>query len=875
MQRGEGSSNLRITDHATVDKAVLIGHAGHVSLGGDLKQRRRPLQVPRDIPEFTGRKELLSEIEQSLSSNLDAPAIWVLSGMAGVGKTSIAIRSANKYAEVFPDGILYARLAGASTTPADPADILTRFLRDLGVPIGEIPGDYESLVTAYRTLVATRAILVVLDDAANTAQVNDLIPTSPSSAALITSRRPLATLPGAQSLPVDVWTEDESVEFLRMLLGSPRIDAKVDEVRELANMCGRLPIALRIIGAQLIRRSLWPLARMTSRLRDEQRRLEMLKADDIAIRSVFATAYDSLDEEQSRIFRNVGLTLGLTFSAESVAKLADSDEYFTEELLEDLADRHLITPEDVPGRFRIHDLMRLFAREKAAEQGSPAQTDASFRRLLEWHLKVLTSDSPSVRSWVRLERNSLVAGVLLANERLWDELCWQTANALASYHFTERECSDWIVCNQAGLAAARRNGSHRGEALMLAGLGQASRQLSKLNDSRSHLEASLQIFRQIGDLHRYARILWEIGNTASRQWDVGRAISVYSESVEMYTVLGAKPGVAKALHALGHLYTEIGRHNEALGCFEREMRLAAQSNAGSKYMGVAYQGMASCLAAAGMHEKAISSYDKAIAQARLSDDMKAVRIRLTRKAKVLQRMGADEAANNTYEEALTLSRQINDTSGIAYILHALADNAERKGDHAKADLLYAEILDVDGIEEKPIDLINTLHCWADSLQERGEVDRSAKLLDRAITIARQSEEEPELVQVLLCRSGANRKRGNVDDALLYARDAVAVARSYGSARILAQCLNSLGNSLRESQQDEDAADVFAEQLRLEVLMQQHDKAYRIAARLSALWESLGDTEKARLYTVKASEFAAESEKITAQPASPLKPSDNP
>jgi tetratricopeptide (TPR) repeat protein len=856
-------SNLRISDHATVDKAVLIEHAGHVSLsGGELKQRRRPIQIPRDIPEFTGRESVLANIGQSLSDSSDTPAIWILSGMAGVGKTSLAIRAANKFSDAFPDGILYARLAGASATPADPAEVLTRFLKDLGLSLGEVPGDYESLVTAYRTLVATKAILVVLDDAADTTQVNDLIPTSPHSAALITSRRPLVTLPGSQSILVDVWSEDECIEFLRVLLGSARVQENINEIRQLSAICGRLPIALRIIGAQLIRRPLWPLARMISRLRDEQRRLEMLKADDIAIRSVFATAYESLNEAQSRIFRKVGLTLGLTFSAESVAKLADADDYLVEDLLEDLADRHLISPEDIPGRFKIHDLMHLFAREKAAEQDSSIQTTESTHRLLEWHREVLEGDSPTVRTWVRVERYALVAGVLLANEKNWNELCWQTANALANYHSTEGDYSDWIVCNQAGLAAARRCGSREGEALMLGGLGQASRHLNKFNDARSYLEASLQIFRQIKDLHRCADVLWEIGKTASSQWDVERATSAYSEAVEIYTILESQAGVARALHALGHLYSAIGRHDEALHSFEAELKLAAEGKANFNYMGDAYQGMASCLAAANILDKSIDFYDKAIAAARSSNDGRAIRVRLARKAGVLLRMGAGEAANTAYQEALTLAREQSDTPGIVWLLHTLADTAEKEKDYDKADFLYAKILDTDGIEDDPVGLSSTFHCWADSYQRRGDLNRAIELLDKAISSARRSEIEPELMKALLCRSGATRKTREFADALAYAREAVTVARSYGSARFLAQCLSGLGASLRALNQHEDAAGAYAEQLRLEILMQQRDKASKTAARLSSVWESLGDAAKAQYYADKASGIAAEGGKTT-------------
>ncbi|MFE3524141.1 tetratricopeptide repeat protein [Streptomyces sp. NPDC059161] len=870
MQQEEERANLRISDHATVDKAVLIGHAGHVSVNGpELKQRRRPLQIPRDIPEFTGREEIFESISESLAANRETPVIWVLSGMAGVGKTSIAIRAANRHSERFPDGILYAKLAGAGSNPANANEVLVRFLKDLGVTLGEIPGDYESRVTAYRTLIATKAILVVLDDAADTAQVNDLIPTSSSSAALITSRRPLATLPGALSTSVDVWTLDECTQFLKVILGSDRIADSVAEVHELSEICGRLPLALRIAGAQLLRRPLWPLARMVIRLCDEQRRLEVLRADDIAIRSVFATAYDSLTDVQSRIFRTVGLTLGFSFSVESVARLADADEYLIEDALEDLADRHLISPDDVPGRFKIHDLMRLFAKERAVDQESPAAVSESVHRLLQWHLEVLEGGNPSIREWVRHERSSLVAGVLLANEKNWDYLCWKTADHLANFHSVEGDYSDWILCNEAGLVAARRRGDREGEALMLGGLGQASRSLNRFNDARSYLEDALRVFREMKNLERCADVLWEIGKTSSSQWDVGRAMSAYSESVETYAALGNVSGQARALHALGHLCSAIGRHDEALKHFQEELALAIKASVNSNSLSTAYQGMASCLAAGGMLEESIDAYEKSISEAQAAGDQKALQIRLARKAGVLQRMGKADEASAIYEDSLRLAREQNDTSVIVWILHALADNHEKAKEYEEADSLYADILNIDDIDEVPEGLINTLHCWADSYMRRENFDRAIELLERAQDTARQHDRVPELIEVLLCRSGALQKNEDINEALSLAREAADIATSYGSAKHLARCLHRVGMSLRGLDRIEDAAKVYADKMRLEVLMQRHESARDTAQALSSIWAELGDTDKAEFYSAKASEFTREAERVTSEERKPL------
>ncbi|CAM5580303.1 hypothetical protein SAVIM338S_05015 [Streptomyces avidinii] len=845
----QGRSNLQISDHATVEKAVVIERAAHVSLvGGELKQRRRPFQAPRDIPEFVGREDILSRMSDALGEGGDSPTIWVLSGMAGVGKTSVAVRAANKFAGSFTDGILYASLAGANPNPTEPADVLVRFLRDLGVAAVDIPGDYESLVTAYRTLIANKRILVVLDDACDTRQVNDLIPTASASAAVITSRRPLGTLPGSQNIKLDVWTHDECARFFNVVLGVARVEGNLAEINELADLCGRLPIALRVIAAQLNSRPLWPVSRVADRLRDEQRRLALLRADDIEVRSVFSTAYESLNGGQASIFRALCMTPGLTFSVESVAKLADIDEYEAEDLLEDLSDRHLVNLDEAPGRYKMHDLMRLFAKGKSdQEDGFQFQEEATLR-LLKWHLEVLQAKGPSIRAWVRAERASLVAGVVIAGQKGWDELCWTTANVLASYHSSDSDYRDWITCNQAGLAAARRGGSRHDEAVMLGGLGQASRRLSKFSEAQSFLEDSLSIFREMEHGMHCAQILWEIGEAASSQWDVARAMSSLLESVAISHDYSNLAGVTRGLHALGHLNSAIGRHGEALECFEKELELAMNYNGSDKRRGIAYQGMASCLARSSSPESAIGPYEQSIALARVIEDRRALRIRLFRAALVLEKVGRIGEAASYCEEALRIAREDSDTVGIAWNLHHMAKTLERRGDIEASDALYAEILALPDVTDKPVVVIATLHALADSYVRRGDAERGESLLASANSMARNHDSDEELVEITLCQSALQVRIGNLSEGLKYAEQAVTAARSYGSAKLLARCLSNVGKLQEKNGSVEDAARIYEEKLRLEILMQQREKASETAKTLVRVWAELGVKDKVDLYS---------------------------
>nr|WP_158713563.1 tetratricopeptide repeat protein [Streptomyces sp. NRRL S-325] len=855
MQKEQGRPKLQISDHAAVDKAVVIEHAGHVSLSPrELKQRRRPFQAPRDIPEFIGREEIIEQISVALGNHPNTPIVWVLSGMAGVGKTSVAIRAANKFSDRFPDGILYASLAGATSEAVDPADVLVRFLRDLGVSMNEMPADYESLATAYRTLIATKSILVVLDDAADIAQVNNLIPTSPQSAAFITSRRPLGALPGSQNILLDVWDVDQCTRFLEILLGPERVQQNLNEVHELANLCGRLPIALRVLGAQLKKKPLWPISRMIDRLRDEQRRLEVLRADDIEVKAVFSTAYESLGPEQARIFRILGIVPSPRFSIESIAKLANCDDYATEDFLEDLSDRHLVSPDEIPGKYKIHDLMRLFAREKAAAEDSPKSRDEAILRLLEWHFEMLESKGPSIPAWVRSERASLVSGVSIAGEHRWDELCWKTAAALAIHHQRNAEYNDWITCNSVGLISARRLGSRYGEAVMTGGLGQAHNLLNNLSHSRSLLEDSLKIFQELSLPGRCSQILWEIGKVAGKQWDVERATASLIESITISTKAAQVHGVRRGLHALGHLYSEIGRHEEALQCFEEELTLAMRDDGNDEQRGVAYQGMGSCLAESTKPESALGPYEKAIELARSGGARHSLRIRLTRKAGVLEKIGRLEEAKSAYEEALNIAREDRDTSSILWTLHNLADSLEKKGELQQSDDLYAEIMETPDLEEDSLALICTLHCWGDSHVRRSNWKRGEELLQKAEEAARRNGAEDQLIQITVCQSTLQKKKGEISAALTYAQDAVVMARAYGSAKVLAQCLNAAGSIQEEMNSNEEATTSREEQLRLELLMQQRKSASKTAKKLAGIHRKLGLIGKSDAYTAQSIEL---------------------
>jgi len=357
-----------------------------------------PCQLPPGITNFVGRADLVGQLQQLLKGRPTGPAgeadagavvVSAVAGKAGVGKSALAVHVAHQLAVEFPDGQLYASLRGAGAggvSPLDPAEILGRFLRALGVDGGAIPAGVGERAALYRSRLAGRQVLVVLDDAADEAQVSPLLPGSPSAAVLITSRARLAALKGARLVHLDVLDAGQAVELLARIAGPGRVAAEPQAATAIAVACGGLPLAVRIAGARLAARPHWPLARLAGRLADERGRLEELAHGDLEVRVSLSLSYQGLGKEQRRLFRRLGLLDALDVAAWVAAALLDSPVPRGEALLEDLVEAQLlgVAGWDVTGRarYRLHDLLHAYARERVHAEEPLAQRQAALERTL-------------------------------------------------------------------------------------------------------------------------------------------------------------------------------------------------------------------------------------------------------------------------------------------------------------------------------------------------------------------------------------------------------------------------------------------------------------------------------------------------------------
>uniref|UniRef100_A0AAU2V6H1 NB-ARC domain-containing protein n=1 Tax=Streptomyces sp. NBC_00003 TaxID=2903608 RepID=A0AAU2V6H1_9ACTN len=344
----------------------------------------RPAQLPPPISDFTGREAPLKELTTLLQEAAAAQAmpVAVLTGLGGAGKTALAITAAHRMRRAFPDGRLYADLRGQDPDPADSADVLTHLLRAMGVAEGAIPDDAGQRGALYRSLLAGKRVLVLLDNAHDTAQIRPLLPGTPGSAVLVTSRTRIVGLPGARLLDVEAMTEQDALAMLEAIVGGERVQAEPEDARQLVAACGQLPLAVRIAAARLTARSDWALADLTARLRDERHRLDELEADGLGVDAAFRLSYEGLDAEAARTFRLASAAAVPVFGRATAAALLGTDEYTAEAALEALVDAGLIEACGVD-RYRFHDLVRIFARRVLEDSPDAAERPAAQRRLLD------------------------------------------------------------------------------------------------------------------------------------------------------------------------------------------------------------------------------------------------------------------------------------------------------------------------------------------------------------------------------------------------------------------------------------------------------------------------------------------------------------
>ncbi|MFF1869819.1 BTAD domain-containing putative transcriptional regulator [Kitasatospora herbaricolor] len=361
----------------------------------------RPAQLPPTVADFAGRCAELRKLQDLLRHAADqpgeyAPRVCTVTGPGGIGKTALTLHAAHRAAAHFPDGQLHADLRGGDRVPAPPTEVLAAFLRALGVPAGAVPAEEEARAALYRSVLAHRRVLVVLDDARDVTQIRPLLPGSGRCAVVVTGRGKLAGLLGAHRLDLERLDHTEAHALFAAIVGRRRAAAEPEATAEVLAACAGLPLALRIAAARLAVRRHWTVAALAARLRDHGRTLDELQVDDLAVRTCFGTSYRRLPApdgsgrtpDPARAFRLLGIAPGSMIGQAAAAALFDLPPRRTEAVLEQLVDVGLLES-PAPGHYQLHDLLRLFAAERAAAEESQAARQAAIGRVTDWYLSSL------------------------------------------------------------------------------------------------------------------------------------------------------------------------------------------------------------------------------------------------------------------------------------------------------------------------------------------------------------------------------------------------------------------------------------------------------------------------------------------------------
>jgi tetratricopeptide (TPR) repeat protein len=556
-----------------------------------------PAQLPAPAAGFAGREDQLAELDALVPGGGDA-AVVAIGGTAGVGKTALVVQWAQRRRDRFPDGQLYLNLGGYGGSPLHAGQALATFLRALGIPAEQVPVDPAEAGALYRTLVADRRLLVVLDNAAGPDQVRPLLPGGMRCATLITSRDRLAGLiarDGARPLTLGELTPAGAAALLTGLLG-PRAAEDPEGTAELARLCGLLPLALRIAAAHLACRPRIRVADLVAELGagDRLTMLALPGDDQSAVRAAFDLSYAALKPEASRLFRLAGLVPGGEITAASAAALADADRSYAARLLSGLADAHLIE-ELAGGRYTLHDLLHLYAAELTAVEDAPAERAAATRRLYDYHLATATAAAgllypqmqrlpaevgaglsfptpAAAMAWLDAERSTMVALVRRAgagNRRA----AWLLADALRGYFWTRRYADDWLATASGGLAAAEAGDDPHGQAAAHLSLAQAYRSLSRHDEAVAHFDKARAQAGLAGWRQGEAAAL---GSAANVFRDLGRlaeATDRHGQALELYRETGGRGGEAVSLGNLGNVLVESGRIAEGIDRLTEGMAL--------------------------------------------------------------------------------------------------------------------------------------------------------------------------------------------------------------------------------------------------------------------------------------------------------------
>jgi DNA-binding SARP family transcriptional activator len=650
-----------------------------------------PRQLPATVPNFAGRAAEFAALTKALDGGGAGRRgrIVTITGVAGVGKTTLAVHWAHQVARRFPDGQLYLNLRGfdPSGTPVAAADALRGFLTALSVPAEMIPATTDAQAGLYRSLLADRRMLVVLDNARDPAQVRPLLPGSAGSMVVVTSRTWLAGLvaaEGACPLSLDVLGDAEAAELLTGRLGQERTTAEPEALAELIALCAGLPVALVVVAARAITQPHLSLGKLAAELRASKNRLDALSTGDTVtdVRSVFSWSYLSLSAPAARLFRLAGLHPGPSLSAQAAASLAGLPLSAARRALRELLSARLID-EHAASRFALHDLIREYAAERAKSTGTQASRRAAIHRMLDHYLHTALAagtlldpeqswlapassvrgvtlgcfaDRREAANWFETEHRALMAAITLAADLGFDLHAGQLAVTLTGVLDQSACWEDLAASSAIALAAAQQAGHREAEAYAQRGLGGAFARLGRYGDAHVHLQRCLEQFTDLKNIDGQARAHLNLACLLHLMEDSERALSHGHRARELFGLLQQGAGLAASLNTVGWLEARLGNTELGLGYCQQGLALAQEI--GNRVIAAAtWDSLGYVRQLLGQHQAAVSCYLRA---ATMYAELGSVWYRaevLINLGDTHQAAGDRQAARELWQEALEVYEQ--------------------------------------------------------------------------------------------------------------------------------------------------------------------------------------------------------------------------